>query len=139
MLQEVISKLQDPLNQGQPKTINYQIKTCTRYLAKENNREAQFRLGKCYETGANIKGIIIYIHGMGSHFQPVYYSIDEFTVRDEFFSKFGFKSFALEFHLHFPFCHYLLKLRYWTAHHPSYQYIAKFCQSLTPTPLLSGL
>ena len=49
---------------------------------------------------SNIKGIIIYIHGMGSHFQPVYYSIDEFTVRDEFFSKFGFKSFALEFHGH---------------------------------------
>ena len=49
---------------------------------------------------SNIKGIIIYIHGIGSHFQAVYHSIDEFTVRDDYFSKFGFKSFALEFHGH---------------------------------------
>ena len=48
----------------------------------------------------NIKGIIINIHGIGSHFQPVYHSMDEFKERDNFFIKFGFKSFALEFHGH---------------------------------------
>ena len=48
----------------------------------------------------NIKGIIINIHGLGSHFQAVYDCIDEFTCKDSFFTKFNFKSFALEFHGH---------------------------------------
>ena len=48
----------------------------------------------------NIKGIIINIHGIGSHFQHVYNYIDEFTYKDSFFRKFNFKSFALEFHGH---------------------------------------
>jgi caffeoylshikimate esterase len=49
---------------------------------------------------SNIKGIIIHIHGVGSHFQPVYQSLDEFDERDNFFSRFDYKSFALEFHGH---------------------------------------
>lgn len=46
------------------------------------------------------KGIIIHIHGMGSHFQPVFDSVDEFSSRDKLFSKIDLKSFALEFHGH---------------------------------------
>lgn len=49
---------------------------------------------------STIKGIIIHVHGVGSHFQPVYHSMDEFDERDKFFVKFGYKSFALEFHGH---------------------------------------
>jgi acylglycerol lipase len=49
---------------------------------------------------SNIKGIIIHIHGLGSHFQPVFDCIDEFINRDYFFSKFNLKSFAFEFHGH---------------------------------------
>jgi acylglycerol lipase len=49
---------------------------------------------------SNIKGIVIHVHGVGSHFQPVYHSMDEFEERDKFFVKFGYKSFALEFHGH---------------------------------------
>jgi acylglycerol lipase len=48
----------------------------------------------------NIKGIIVNIHGIGSHFQTVYDCIDDFTFKDSFFRKFNFKSFALEFHGH---------------------------------------
>ena len=48
----------------------------------------------------NLNGIILNVHGIGSHFQPVYPSIDEFDAKDEFFSKFNFKSFGLEFHGH---------------------------------------
>lgn len=52
------------------------------------------------DTIENIKGILLNIHGIGSHFQPVYHSIDEFSYKDSFFKKFNFKSFALEFHGH---------------------------------------
>jgi len=48
----------------------------------------------------SIKGIIIHLHGLGSHFQPVYKCIDEFPDRDILFKKFNYKSFALEFHGH---------------------------------------
>jgi len=47
-----------------------------------------------------IKAIIIHLHGMGSHFQPVFECIDEFDNKDELFSRLAFKSFALEFHGH---------------------------------------
>jgi caffeoylshikimate esterase len=49
---------------------------------------------------SNIHIILIHVHGVGSHFQNVYNSLDEFNERDKFFSKFNFKSFALEFHGH---------------------------------------
>jgi acylglycerol lipase len=49
---------------------------------------------------SKIKTIIIHIHGMGSHFQPVFECIDEFQNRDKLFSNFNYKSFALEFHGH---------------------------------------
>jgi alpha-beta hydrolase superfamily lysophospholipase len=48
----------------------------------------------------NIKGIIIHIHGIGSHFQHVYDSLDEFSERDSFFSEMNYKSFAFEFYGH---------------------------------------
>jgi acylglycerol lipase len=48
----------------------------------------------------NIKGIIIHLHGLGSHFQPIYKSTDEFIERDILFSKFDYKSYGLEFHGH---------------------------------------
>lgn len=48
----------------------------------------------------SIVGIILNVHGVGSHFQKVYDSLDEFDRRDELFSKFNYKSFAFEFHGH---------------------------------------
>lgn len=48
----------------------------------------------------NIKGIILNIHGVGSHFQFVYPTLDELSYRDNFFSKFGYKTFGLEFYGH---------------------------------------
>jgi len=48
----------------------------------------------------NIKAIIIHIHGIGSHFQPLFECIDDFKYRDELFCKFNYKSFGLEFHGH---------------------------------------
>lgn len=48
----------------------------------------------------NIKAIIIHIHGLGSHFQPLFNCIDDFKYRDELFCKFNYKSFGLEFHGH---------------------------------------
>ena len=53
--------------------------------------------------GLNIpdpKACILNIHGIGSHFQPIYPSLDEFDSRDDYFNKFGYKSFAFEFHGH---------------------------------------
>ena len=46
------------------------------------------------------KAIILNIHGIGAHFQPVYPSLDEFKNRDDYFNKFGYKSFAFEFRGH---------------------------------------
>lgn len=48
----------------------------------------------------NFKGIILHVHGVGSHFQFVYPNLDEFDTRDEFFSKFGYKSIGFEFYGH---------------------------------------
>jgi len=47
-----------------------------------------------------IKGIIIHLHGLGAHFQPLYKCVDEFPDRDILFSNFNYKSYALEFHGH---------------------------------------
>lgn len=48
----------------------------------------------------NVKGIILHIHGVGSHFQFVYPNLDEFTFRDNFFSKFSYRSVGFEFYGH---------------------------------------
>lgn len=50
-----------------------------------------------YISENNIKGIILHVHGLGSHFQFIYNSLDEFSCRDNFFSGFNYKSFAFEF------------------------------------------
>lgn len=53
--------------------------------------------------GKNIsepKAIILNIHGVGAHFQSVYDNLDEFVLRDNWFSKFNFKSMAFEFYGH---------------------------------------
>ena len=47
-----------------------------------------------------IKGVIIHLHGLGAHFQPVYKCIDVFPDSDILFSNFNYKSYALEFHGH---------------------------------------
>lgn len=44
--------------------------------------------------------IILNVHGVGSHFQPVYCNLDEFFHRDRWFRKFNYKSIAFEFHGH---------------------------------------
>lgn len=48
----------------------------------------------------DIKAIILHVHGVGSHFQFVYENLDELVSRDNFFSKFGYKSIAFEFYGH---------------------------------------
>lgn len=48
----------------------------------------------------NPKAIILNIHGIGSHFQFVYPSLDEFINRDNFYSNYDLKSFAFEFYGH---------------------------------------
>ena len=64
----------------------------------------QSKLGKInIIEGNNIKvpkGIILHVHGVGSHFQFVYPNLDELTYRDNFFSKFGYKSYGFEFYGH---------------------------------------
>ena len=62
------------------------------------------KLGKiniidCKEV-TNFKAIILHVHGVGSHFQFVYPNLDELITRDDFFSKFGYKSFGFEFYGH---------------------------------------
>jgi acylglycerol lipase len=48
----------------------------------------------------NPKAILLHIHGLGSHFQFIYESLDDFKCRDNFFNKFNIKSFAMEFYSH---------------------------------------
>lgn len=52
----------------------------------------------------NMKGIIVHVHGIGSHFQKISDKFDHFNNIDKFFSKNYdnnyYKSFALEFHGH---------------------------------------
>lgn len=48
----------------------------------------------------NCKGIILHLHGVGSHFQYVYNSCDDLRVKDKFFISHGYKTFAFEFHGH---------------------------------------
>jgi len=66
-------------------------------LLNKNNKKINIIEGVEIEE---IKLIIIHIHGIGSHFQPVFECIDEFKNRDLLFSNFNFKSFALEFEGH---------------------------------------
>jgi alpha-beta hydrolase superfamily lysophospholipase len=47
-----------------------------------------------------MRAIIIYIHGIGSHFQYIYDCMDYIYYREKIFGKFGFKTFAFEFHTH---------------------------------------
>jgi len=48
----------------------------------------------------NCKGIILHLHGLGSHFQYIYNSCDDLRVKDAFFKSHGYKAFALEFYGH---------------------------------------
>lgn len=66
-------------------------------LVNKNNFKINIIEGRDCE---DIKSIIIHLHGMGSHFQPMFECIDEFENRDELFNRFSFKSFALEFQGH---------------------------------------
>ena len=67
------------------------------YLINKINKKINILEGKEIN---DINGIIIHIHGLGSHFQNLYNSLDEFENRDNLFSRFNYKSFALEFHGH---------------------------------------
>lgn len=49
---------------------------------------------------SKLQGIILNVHGLGSHFQFIYDTPDEFINRDKFFSKFNYKSYAFEFYGH---------------------------------------
>jgi len=48
----------------------------------------------------NVKAVILHIHGIGSHFQFVFSNLDDFSERDNYFSKFNYKSIGFEFHGH---------------------------------------
>jgi len=53
--------------------------------------------------GKNItepKAIILNIHGLGAHFQPIYNNLDEFVAKDSWFSNFNYMSVAFEFNGH---------------------------------------
>lgn len=67
------------------------------YLLNNNNQKINIIEGKNLDTN-NI--IMIHVHGLGSHFQPLYKCLDCFEKRDNIFAKFFIKSFALEFHGH---------------------------------------
>jgi len=67
------------------------------YYIKSNNRYINILEGiNIY----NPKCIILHIHGLGSHFQYIYESPDEFTYRDNYFSENNIKSYAFEFYGH---------------------------------------
>lgn len=67
------------------------------YLINSKNGKLNIIEGK---NIINPKAIILNIHGVGSHFQPVYNNLDEFVLRDRWFSKFNYMSTAFEFHGH---------------------------------------
>jgi len=67
------------------------------YFIKSKNGKINIIEGK---TIQDIKGIILHVHGVGSHFQFVYDNLDELVSRDDFFSKFGYKSIGFEFYGH---------------------------------------
>jgi acylglycerol lipase len=67
------------------------------YLINKKNNKINILEGKEINI---INGIIIHIHGLGSHFQNLFNSLDEFENRDNLFIRFNYKSFALEFHGH---------------------------------------
>lgn len=48
----------------------------------------------------NLKGIIIYLHGIGAHHQVIYDCVDSFPFKSNFFSLSGYKSYGLEFSGH---------------------------------------
>jgi acylglycerol lipase len=48
----------------------------------------------------DIKAIILHVHGIGSHFQFVFPNLDDFSTRDNYLSKFNYKTIGFEFHGH---------------------------------------
>jgi alpha-beta hydrolase superfamily lysophospholipase len=48
----------------------------------------------------DVKAVILHVHGIGSHFQFVYPNLDNFSTRDNYLSKFNYKSIGFEFHGH---------------------------------------
>lgn len=49
---------------------------------------------------SDIKAIILHVHGVGSHFQFIYSNLDDFSARDNYLSKFNYKSVCFEFYGH---------------------------------------
>ncbi len=52
------------------------------------------------KTSYNPLGIILHIHGLGSHFQHIYNTPNEFNYRDDIFYSNGYISYGFEFHGH---------------------------------------
>jgi acylglycerol lipase len=48
----------------------------------------------------DVKAVILHVHGIGSHFQFVFPNLDDFSERDNYLSKFNYKSIGFEFHGH---------------------------------------
>ena len=48
----------------------------------------------------NIKAIILHLHGLSCHFQHIYRSCDDLDYKDEFFSKYNYKSIGFEYRGH---------------------------------------
>jgi len=48
----------------------------------------------------DVKAVILHVHGIGSHFQFIFPNLDNFLERDNYLSKFNYKSIGFEFHGH---------------------------------------
>lgn len=67
------------------------------YFVKSKNGKINIIEGK---NIIDVKAVILHVHGVGSHFQYVLSNLDDFSERDNYLSKFNFKSIAFEFHGH---------------------------------------
>ena len=67
------------------------------YLIETNNGCINVLEGVEIKDDNNFKAIILNVHGLGSHFQFTYDTLDEIENRDKFFSKFNIKTFGFEF------------------------------------------
>jgi acylglycerol lipase len=69
----------------------------TEYFIKSKNGKINIIEGK---NIIDVYAVILHVHGIGSHFQYVFPNLDEFSERDNYLSKFNYKSIGFEFHGH---------------------------------------
>ncbi len=67
------------------------------YFIKSRNRKINIIEGN---NIIDVRAVILHVHGIGSHFQFVFPNLDDFSERDNYLSKFNYKSIGFEFHGH---------------------------------------